>query len=347
MKNWIPKMSSKKILTIIFIFLFSIFSNAQSIQKFAEIGNFKLESGKIIESCRIGYRTFGKLNANKSNAILFPTWFGGNSAGLIGLIGPGKIADSTKYFIITADALGDGVSSSPSNSKRQPKEKFPQFNIRDMVNSQHEFVTKILKLDHLFCIMGGSMGGMQTFQWIVSYSDFMDKAIAWVGSPKLTSYDLLLWNTELQVINMGLKSKASEEMIMKSIADITYLNIETPEYHVENIKPEDFYNKLKIYQTNFSKNFNVYDWRSQLKAMIVHNVSAPFDNVMDKAAARVKAKVLSIVSLQDHMVNPNPAIEFAKLIHAQTLELNNNCGHLGPGCEMEKVEKAINEFLEK
>ncbi len=324
---------------------FSIQISAQSIQRYAKIGNFKLENGQDIKDCIIGYRTFGKMNEEKSNVILFPTWFGGNSSGLIGLIGQGKIADSTKYFVIAVDALGDGVSSSPSNSRLQPNEKFPKFNIRDMVNSQYKFVTGTLKLNHLFCVMGGSMGGMQTFQWIVAYPDFMDKAVAWVGSPKLTSYDLLLWNTELQVIQLGLKYNASKNLIMKSIADITDLNIETPDYHVVNIKPEDFYLKLKDYQNSFSKNFNVYDWQSQLRAMIDHNVSAPYSNDMNKAAKRVKAKVLSIVSLQDHMVNPNPAIGFAKLIHAQTLELNNNCGHLAPGCEMEKVEKAVNKFL--
>jgi len=337
-------------LKLIFLFAAVILitqTPAQSIQKYAKIGDFELENGKVIKNCIIGFRTFGKLNENKSNAVLFPTWFGGNSDGLIGLIGSGKIADSTKYYIIAVDALGDGVSSSPSNSKLQPDNKFPQFNIRDMVNSQYVFVTKALMLNHLFCVMGGSMGGMQTFQWIVSYPDFMDKAVSWVGSPKLTSYDLLLWNTELQVIYLGLKNHAPDKMIMKSIADITDLNIQTPDYHVANIKPEDFYNKLEKYQKNFAVNFRAYDWRSQLLAMINHNVSAPYSDDMEKTAARVKAKVFSIVSLHDHMVNPNPAIEFAKLIHAKTLELNNNCGHLGPGCEMNKVQKAVNEFLDK
>lgn len=327
--------------------IFCAIAFSQSVQKFAEIGNFKLENGEIIQSCRVGYRTFGKLNSDKSNAILFPTWFGGNSAGLTGLIGPGNMADSTKYFIIAVDALGDGESSSPSNSKLQPKEKFPQFNIRDMVNSQYIFITKILELKHLLCVMGGSMGGMQTFQWIVSYPDFMDKAVAWVGSPKLTSYDLLLWNTELQVINSELQSSVPENEIMESIADITDLNIRTPDYNVKHIKPEDFYSHLKKYRESFAKGFNVYNWRSQLKAMIAHNVSYPYGDDMNKAAARVKAKVLSIVSLQDHMVNPAPAIVFAKMINAKTLELNNDCGHLGPGCEMEKVNKAVNEFLDE
>ena len=338
-------MIKMKSLLFLAVVLFSIQISAQSIQRYAKIGNFKVENGQVIKDCIIGYRTFGNMNEEKSNVILFPTWFGGNSSGLIGLIGPGKIADSTKYFVIAVDALGDGVSSSPSNSRLQPNEKFPKFNIRDMVNSQYQFVTGTLKLNHLFCVMGGSMGGMQTFQWIVSYPDFMDKAVAWVGSPKLTSYDLLLWNTELQVIQLGLKYNTSKNLIMKSIADITDLNIETPEYHVSNIKPEDFYKNLKSYQNSFSKNFNVFDWQSQLRAMIDHNVSAPYSNDMNIAAKRVKAKVLSIVSLQDHMVNPNPAIEFAKLIHAQTVELDNDCGHLAPGCEMKKVEKAVNKFL--
>jgi homoserine O-acetyltransferase len=66
---------------------------------------------------------------------------------------------------------------------------------------------------------------------------------------------------------------------------------------------------------------------------------------MKKAAGVVKAKVFIIVSKQDHMVNPHPALNFAKLINAETLELDNDCGHFGAGCEMEKVNKAINKFL--
>jgi homoserine O-acetyltransferase len=338
----------KRLLTsVFFIIIFYTAVSAQSIQKYADLGNFKLENGQTIKDCRIGYRTYGKLNSNKTNAILFPTWFGGNSAGLSFLIGPGKIADSTKYFVIAVDALGDGVSSSPSNSKLQPNEKFPQFDIRDMVNTQYNFVTKKLRLNHLFCVMGGSMGGMQTFQWIVSYPDFMDKAVAWVGSPKITSYDQLLLNTELQVINTELNCNAPKEMIMKAIADITALNITTPEYRVTHTKPVDFETFIEDFQKSFSREFNVYDWRSQLKAILVHDVSFPFNEDMEKAAAVVKAKMLIITSLQDHMVNPNPAINFAKMINAQLVKLNNDCGHLAPGCEIDTVNKVVNEFLER
>jgi len=49
-------------------------------------------------------------------------------------------------------------------------------------------------------MIGGSMGGMQVFEWIVSYPNFMEKAVAYVGFTKLTSFDLMLWQTELNAI---------------------------------------------------------------------------------------------------------------------------------------------------
>jgi len=64
--------------------------------KFAELGDFRLESGEVIHDCRIGYRTFGKLNAEKSNAVLFPTWFTGNTAALQPLFGSGKLVDTER-----------------------------------------------------------------------------------------------------------------------------------------------------------------------------------------------------------------------------------------------------------
>jgi homoserine O-acetyltransferase/O-succinyltransferase len=334
-----------KILFIIGFGLFPLFIYAQSVQKFAGIGDFTLESGKVIKDCNIGYRTFGKLNADHSNIILYLMWFGGHTKDIEELTAPGKTADSTKFYLVAIDPLGNGISSSPSNSKQQPNDSFPVFNIRDMVATEYLLVTKMLHLTHVYCVMGGSMGGMQTFEWITAHPGFMDKAVITVGSPKLTSNDLLLWTAELLAINEGLKCCMPEESIKNVVAAIHDLNLQTPDYFVENVPPEEFPKRLKYIEDAYTEVFNSHNWKSQIQAMMQHNVSFNFNNDMKKAAGVVKAKVCMILSTQDHMVNPHPAMDFSKLINAETLILNNNYGHYGADCEAEKVNKVITEFL--
>src|SRR5450755_863399 len=165
----------------------------QTHQEFADLGNVRLASGQTIEHCRLGYRTLGKLDASKSNAILFPTWFSGTSADVAQAVP--LLFDASPYFVIMVDALGDGVSCSPSNSRTQLGVTFPHFTIADMVDAERILVMKNFGLTHVHAVVGNSMGGMQAFEWMVRYPSFMDVAIPIVGSPRLTSYDLLLWHT--------------------------------------------------------------------------------------------------------------------------------------------------------
>ncbi len=100
-------------------------------------GDLKLESGETIKDFSISYVTHGTLNASKSNAILMVTAISGNHHRLDFMIGPGKALDPDKYFIICTDAISNGLTTSPSNSKAQPRMQFPKFVIRDMVESQY------------------------------------------------------------------------------------------------------------------------------------------------------------------------------------------------------------------
>ena len=318
---------------------------AQSEQLLAEIGNFKLVSGETIYNCKIGYRTFGTLNTEKTNAVLYPTWFGGKSESLANLIGPDKVVDSDEYFVIAVDALGNGVSSSPSNCEYQSNRNFPEITIRDMVNSQYKLLTEHLGIKKLHGMIGGSMGGMQVFEWIISYPEFMGKAIAYVGSPKLTSFDILLWQSELNAIEEGWKCDQSDSEIVKTIAAIQDMMARTPAYVIEKTKPEEVPQLLSAAYDTYSKIFNSYNWSAQLKAMMSHDISKNFNGSMKKAAEKVKTKLFIIVSSTDLIVNPNPALEFAKLIDAKAHVFENNCGHLAPGCEMERFKEMIRDFF--
>jgi hypothetical protein len=79
-------------------------SSTEGAEQFAELGDFKLRDGSIIQDFRLGYRTLGKLNTERSNAILWPTWLGGKSEDLLKFLGPGKVVDTANYFVILVDA---------------------------------------------------------------------------------------------------------------------------------------------------------------------------------------------------------------------------------------------------
>ena len=82
----------------------------------AHLGDLRLESGEVIKDCRVGYRSLGQLDGSRSNAVLVTTSFQGTSGKLVRQIGPGRLVDTSKFFVVIADALGNGLSSSPSNS---------------------------------------------------------------------------------------------------------------------------------------------------------------------------------------------------------------------------------------
>jgi homoserine acetyltransferase len=329
----------------IIVIVLCIFAGPLAAQKlkFASLGNFQLENGQTIRSLRIGYRTFGRLNSRKSNVVVFPTWFTGTTENLVGLVGPGKLVDSSRDYVILVDALGDGVSSLPSNSKAQPRMQFPKFTIRDMVKSQHTFLTRVLGIHHVHAVTGISMGGMQTFQWMASYPKFMDEAIPIVGSPRLTSYDLLLYMAELHAIeysndwDQGNYTSPPTDA-MDAVADIHTLNLTTP---------AGFGKFLADSQESTLKSFDANDWVRQLQAMMADDVSKPFGGSMEKAASVVRAHVLVVPSVEDHMVNPQPALKFAKSIHARVFKLTSECGHLAVGCQMKELAPAVNAFLGK
>ena len=329
------------------LFLISIltsFSFAQSPAKIAAIGNFSLENGQVIKDCKIAYRTFGKLNADSTNVILYPTWFGGTTAHLANVSAPGKIVDSTKYFVIALAALGNGESSSPSNSKLQPDEKFPEFNIRDMVHSQYKALKAVFGFKQVFAVIGGSMGSMQAYEWLLQYPDFMKKAVLYVATPKPASSDLLRFQIKLNMIE---QQGTKEEDVWANLYAFTILTARTTGYLSQNTKPEELTALWQKWRKQTHDSYSLLDYAAQIRAMQQHNIFTPFNGNMKTTAAMIKADLLQIVSASDQILNPQPALDFAKYIKAETIVLEGNCGHLEPGCQMEKVSKAIDDFLSR
>ncbi|MGA2402935.1 MAG: alpha/beta fold hydrolase [Syntrophobacteraceae bacterium] len=336
--------------SMLFLFLFFIVTGAahgNEALRFAELGDFRLENNEVIRDCRLGYRTLGNLNSEKSNAVLFPTWFAGTTRDLIdtGNIGPGKLIDTSRFYVIAVESLGNGVSSSPSNSKEQSGQSFPQFSIRDMVDAEYLLLTRELHLTRIHAVVGISMGGMQVFQWMVSYPEVFKRAVSIVGSPRLASSDLLRFQSEIMAIDTG-RSCGDAGRGMNTVSAIHSLALYTPGYIAMHTSPEEFPGYLAGIVKGIAR-FSPDDWEWQLKAIMGQDIYRTFGGSPERTASAVRAKTLVIVSQQDQMVNPEPARVFSRLINAEVLELEGNCGHAAFICEKEKLAGPVMKFLEQ
>ena len=325
---------------LIVLFLLAVVPvQAEFEQQFADIGDLELESGQVLRNVNVGYITAGTLNADKSNVLVFPTWFGGSARNLVdfGHIGPGKLADTDRFYVVAIDALANGVSTSPSNSVLQPGEQFPRISIGTMVESQYRLLTDVLGIEHVGIVMGISMGGMQTFDWIARYPEFMDKAVSIVGTPGMASHDLLQWNLHKDLILTMRAYGASDEDTRDLLSRLNLLTLYTPDYYAANVTKD----ALPGFISDLASRADFDDYVAQIDALI------KFDLLADDAyAERVQAKLLVINSASDHMVTPGPGRAAAELLGARYLELDSICGHIAIGCEADTIANHVREFLE-
>ena len=242
-----------------------------------KIGDLKLESGETIKDFAISYVMHGKLNAKKSNAILMVTAISGNHHRLDFLIGPGKALDTNKYFVVATDAIGNGLTTSPSNSAAQPRMSFPKFAIRDMVESQRRLMVDHLGITRVVAVVGPSMGGMQALQWGVSHPDFMDGLVAMVPLARTPAWSVTVMEASRKAImldpawNGGNYTSPPEKGIRLWRDILGFLAARSPEmYQFQN--QLDVLPWLEAQESNLIRVFDANDWIYQTWAYDRHNV---------------------------------------------------------------------------
>ena len=330
-------------------------------QLFGE-GDLKLESGEAIKDFSISYVTHGTLNANKSNAILMVTAISGNHHRLDFMIGPGKALDPEKYFIICTDAIGNGLTTSPSNSKAQPRMQFPKFAIRDMVESQYRLLQEKFGIDHVVAVIGPSMGGMQVLQWGVSHPDTMDALVALVPLAKTPAWSVAVMEASRKAIMQDAAWKdgnydAPPEKGLRLFRDIVaLLAARTPDMYAAQFKNGmDVLPWMESQETALIKLFDANDWIYQTWAYDRHDVGTTpgFDGDTAKALASIKAKTLIFTGTKD-LLNPDfeptaagKAIPGVKMM---TISPGTVTGHASAGgffpADVEFLNREVGAFLD-
>ena len=348
-----------------------------------------LDSGEKLGPITLAYETYGILRANKekSNAILVCHALTGDShaAGYHkddekpgwwdNMIGPGKAFDTDKYFVISSNVIG-GCKGSTGPSSINPKTNkpygldFPIITIKDMVNAQKHLVD-YLGIDNLLTVAGGSMGGMQVLQWVVSYPDIVKSAIPLATTTKHSPQQIAFSEVGRQAIMAdpdwdngdyyGFTIPARGLSVARMIGHITYMSDSSmaekfgrkskatklkfkfePEFEVEGY--------LKYRGDNFIKRFDANSYLYITKAL--DNFDLAGDKNLHEVFKGIKTRFLILAFKSDWLYPAYQSQEIVKAcksagVDATYCEIDSTYGHDAFLLEVEQETRLIKHFLEK
>jgi homoserine O-acetyltransferase len=153
-------------------------------------GNVVLQSGITFRDAKLAYQTYGSLNADKSNAILYMTSFSAHHYDIEWMVGPGKALDTERYFVVIPNLFGNGLSSSPSNAVEPFNgSRWPNFTMTDNVRIQHRMLREVFGIDRLAMACGWSMGGMQAYHWAALFPSMVERLLVLCGAAKTSPHN--------------------------------------------------------------------------------------------------------------------------------------------------------------
>lgn len=344
-----------------------------------------LESGEKLGPITLAYETYGELNNQKSNAILIAHALSGDShaAGLSknngsngwwdNLIGPGKGIDTSKYFVICSNVMG-GCKGSTGPASINPKTgrnygtDFPLTTIGDMVQAQSHLID-YLGIEKLLSVIGGSMGGMQVLQWMVSFPERIQSAVPIATTLKHTPQQIAFNEVGRQAVMADMnwrngnyynsKPPANGLAVARMIGHITYMSdTSMTEKFGRRFRSErepfkfsaDFEVEgyLRYRGDNFVKRFDANSYLYITKAIDYFNIlnGHSFRSVFKG----LKAKILVLAFKSDWLY---PAYQSQEIVKACKLagvdtsycEINSTYGHDAFLLESEQQTLLIRNFL--
>ncbi len=152
--------------------------------------NFELHCGHRLPQAQVVYQTYGTLNRDRSNVILYPTSYGAQHSDIDWLIGPQGILDPESWFIVIPNMFGNGLSSSPSHDPLCAlTEQGFWFSHWDNVRAQDELLRQVFGIEQLALVYGWSMGAQQAYHWGAIHGDRVQRIAALCGTARTTEHN--------------------------------------------------------------------------------------------------------------------------------------------------------------
>ena len=319
----------------------------------AALGDLRLESGETLRDCRQSYVTHGTLAPDRGNAVLVCSAITGTHHRCDFLVGPGRALDPARWFVVATDALGNGLSSSPSNSATQPGMAFPRFTLRDMVEAQRRLVVEHLGIERLHAVVGASMGGMQALQWGVSHGAMAARIVAMTPMARTTPWAAVVLETARACLMAdpawnGHEFTRRPERGWRAYAGLmNALLMKTPEAVDAGGPTFD-----DIVAATLANGFDAHDFLYQSWAYAAHDVGTTpgIEGGTREALGRIAARTLVLAPPLD-LFNPAAAAReaAAAIPGARFVEIPSREGHLAAGpqspADAAFLNRVIGEFL--
>ena len=329
-----------------------------------DLGDLLLESGETLRGAKLAYRTFGTLNADKSNAILVTTWFSGTGKVMEDVyIGEYHALDPSKYFVIVTDQLGSGVSSSPQNTPApQTMAKFPYLSIGDDVAAQHKLITEQFGIEQLALVVGGSMGGQQVYEWAVVHPEMVARAAPIAATARVSMHQKVFVQTLEEAITSdpawrggwyasGLDVRDGMDRLAKIVATMGWSREFYQEERWRSVlgmsSLDDFINGvMKAYFEPMDPNVLLCEMHKWRRADVGRHAGGD----LDVALGRITAKTCVMPIDHDLFFPPNECEDDCRMIAGATLQvIETKEGHMGlNGFEpnyMAQVDAALEALL--
>ena len=335
---------------------------------FYNLGDVKLQCGQTLPDVKMGYKTYGALNADKSNVIIYPSWYSGFHTDNEWLIGTDKALNPDKYFIILPCALGNGQSSSPSN---QPEPynmaRFPNVTLYDNVTLQHRLVTELFGISKVKLVTGWSMGAQQTFQWGSLYPEMVERMAPFAGSAKTSPHNFVfLEGVKAAIVtDDAWKNGFYNEQPKKGLRSVGRVYAGwglSQKFYAEELWNQLGFSSLEDFLVGFWEGFFLKRDANNLLAMLWTwqnaDISAnpKFNGDLKAALANIKAKSVVLSPKYDLYFPPwDNAKEVDQMVncndnHVKHVEMPGVWGHFAGGgindADSELIDKHLRELLD-
>ncbi len=157
-----------------------------------ELGDVTLQSGAVLGNAKLGYKSYGTLGAARDNVIVLPTFYTGTHERNEGYLRTVPALDPERYFIVSVNLFGNGVSSSPSNTPPPfDGPRFPDITMFDNVACQHRLLTERFGVERIALVAGWSMAGCQSYQWAAQYPDMVEAIMPFCASARTSPHNVV------------------------------------------------------------------------------------------------------------------------------------------------------------